>query len=444
MALAMIGRMRGAAILLGVAACSDAGAHLTLRAPDGPVNATTFEVVLASPALVPVIPNQRVSPKTTTQETVTYFLQRTAAGATGGAVGTVDGFTILVEPDAEVADQTFIPFVLLYDDASQLVGVATYEPDPTVVQPSPIFVQHGQVAKYDLAVEPVTEVADTGPVATRDAMPVKCTRDDQSTFLSGVVWRPRGSGELRLLLPDDPSSTDATQRMLDLDCDGHAVTETDTTADCDDTRARFHAGAKEQCDGEDWNCDAVPYVVLPCTGSPLCSSSNTGYQLCDDTSGTLGACSADVACICASNPTSTSCVRCVLQFAHGNTLGEVAPCQPGVGTLSTQGVCENTTCTVDVVSVRGGWDVGVGQTSAGPFLPTVANITGQFAIRAKRPEGSGASLPGTAGGSMGVAELVIVPANGTPAKWLSVDLELATQQQTSCSGNGPFVMSCSP
>ena len=79
----------------------------------------------------------------------------------------------------------------------------------------------------------------------------------------GVVWRPRAGGELRVMLADPTAGGDATARTLDLDCDGHEVAPNNSGADCDDTRARFHAGAAELCDMEDTNCDDVRTITVP-------------------------------------------------------------------------------------------------------------------------------------------------------------------------------------
>ena len=216
-----------------------------------------------------MIGDQRIAPKGLSTETVTYYLQRTAAGVTPdqGAIDQVDGFTVLVEPNATIADTTFIPFVVLYDSTQHVVGMGTFHATTASTDPGEIIVQRGQIDRYQIDIEPVTEAADTDPVVARQAMQITCTRDDQSTFLSGVVWRPQAGGELRLMMPDDPLSTDATQRKLDMDCDDHEVMVDDSSADCDDTRARFYAGAAEVCNGENSNCDSIPYLVVPCTGT---------------------------------------------------------------------------------------------------------------------------------------------------------------------------------
>jgi len=144
--------------VVSVAACSSGeGARLTLRAPGGPSDAGSLELVLASPALVPVVPGQRVSPMAITTETVTYFLQRTTAGAIAGGHGVspVDGYAIVLEPSPAIADTTFIPFVLLYDASGSLAGLGSYHADPQSPAPSPILVQRGEIDQYTLDVEPV-------------------------------------------------------------------------------------------------------------------------------------------------------------------------------------------------------------------------------------------------------------------------------------------------
>ena len=85
-----------AAVVL-VSACSESGAHLTLSAPDGPKDAATFRLILATPEHVPEIANQRVNPSDDATQTVPYFLQRTIAGAE--PIDHVDGLRIRLAPD---------------------------------------------------------------------------------------------------------------------------------------------------------------------------------------------------------------------------------------------------------------------------------------------------------------------------------------------------------
>jgi hypothetical protein len=434
--------MRAVALALVLAACTEEGAHLTLHAPDGPTSAATYQLVLASPDLVPMIQPQRVTPAGLSTETVAYYLQRTDVNAMGTVDG-VDGFTVLVQPNSEVADTAFIPFIALYDDSGALVGMGTFHA-MAGGPPSPILVQRGQVDRYTLDIEPVQEVDDSMPVDTRGAMRVECTHQDQSTFLSGIVWRPRVGGELRLLLPDGDGG-DATTRALDLDCDSHAVSPTDATADCDDTRARFHDGATEACDGEDTNCDSVETLAVPCTPAPgtnACTSSGgQGVAVCDDTTGTVGACMSDPTCLCAMG--LQGCVKCILQHVTNTPpAGETVPCQPGIGQLSTQGLCDGgSPCTVQVLGTRGGWEAKVGASSAG-FGQIATGVGSSFLLMTKRPEGPGVAIPGAPAHSVGGVDLDVIDANGGH-HYFGVDLEMDATDAM-CGTQTPYSMACSP
>jgi hypothetical protein len=418
--------------------CSEQGANLVLSAPNGPAGASSYEVVLASTDLVPVIANQRVSPAALASETVTYYLQRTAANASG-SIDQVDGFRVLVEPNAMVADTAFIPFVLLYDADHRLVGAGTYRADATGA-PSPIVVKHGEVDVYPIDVEALTEVVDTQPVSAGDALQVTCGRDDQTTFRSGVVWRAAGGGELRLMLPEGDSD-DATARVLDLDCDGAAVAVAASTEDCDDTRARFHTGAKEVCNGEDTSCEGVPYVIVPCTASDTCAEANNGVALCDQATQTTGACSVGNACVCAMAPTDSACRRCTLTFAHGTTTTDVTPCQPAIDvTVGLNGMCTNGgTCAVTVLGTRDGWTASVASTSQGPFGSSATGVMSAFALRVSRPAGD---ITGGPGALVGAVDLALTQ-QGQPPKLVSYELELAATA-TTCTGGGPYTMVCAP
>src|SRR5438270_4037800 len=135
---------------------------------------------------------------------------------------------------------------------------------PNTTTPSTILVQPGEIDEYTLDIEAVTAVGDSQPVLASEAMLVQCARQDQSTFESGVAWRPAAGGELRVLLPDQPGEMDATQRPLDLDCDAHEVTAGDSSDDCDDTRPHFHRDATDVCDGMDTNCDGARFIAVDC------------------------------------------------------------------------------------------------------------------------------------------------------------------------------------
>lgn len=429
--------MRIAGILVAVAACgTDSGAYLTLTAPDGPTGAKTYELVLASPDLIPVIAPQRVTPTGTGTETVTYYLQKTEVVAQGRLDG-VNGFSILVEPTG--GDGAYIPFLLLHDGAGALVGMGTFRATDAGA-PAPILVKRSEQDRYDLAVEPVDEVTDAMAVDTRQAMRVDCIAQDQTTWTSGIVWRPRVGGELRVMLADPAAGGDATARTLDMDCDGHQVAPNSTGADCDDTRARFHAGATELCDMEDTNCDDVRTIAVPCQSSNACNG--MGVALCDDATGTISqSCAPDPTCACSTG--GTGCTKCIL--AHETNMpppGDTVPCQPGIGQLSTQNLCDGgTPCVVQVLGTRGGWEAKVGTTTA--VLGSIATGVGSNVILSvRRPEGPGTAIPGQPGHNVGAVDLDIIDVQGAH-HYVGVDLEMDTTDAV-CAQASSYAMACSP
>ena len=430
--------MRALITCLLVAGCSEQGANLVLS---GSGTASSYEIVLASSDLVPVIGNQRVSPTAFEAETVTYYLQRAAANASG-SIDKVDGFRVLVEPNAQVAETAFIPFVLLYDADHALVGVGTYAADATGA-PSPIVIKRGEIDEYPITVEALTDVVDTKPVAAGDAMQVTCARSDQTTFRSGVVWRDAAGAERRLMLPDGDGE-DATTRALDLDCDGSVVAVAASSEDCDDTRARFHAGASEVCNGEDTSCSGVPYLVVTCspTGtSGACVAPNSGVAICDQATQMTGTCSVANACVCAMAPADSGCRHCTLTFAHGSTAQGVTPCQPAIdATLGLNGLCANGgPCTIAVLGTRDGWTAKVAATSQTTFGTSASGVTSSFALRVSRPDGD---IPGGPNALVGAVDFALTQ-QGQPPKLFSYELELG-DAATTCTGGGPYTMVCTP
>jgi hypothetical protein len=435
--------MRAVGLVLVLTACTEEGAHLTFRAPDGPNTAATYQLVLASPDMVPMIDAQRVTPTGLWTETVSYYLQSTEVAATG-SLDRVEGFTVLVAPSSGTNDTAFIPFVALYDHSGTLVGMGTFRTSDGG-PPAPILVKRTEVDRYTLDVEPVQEVDDSMPVQAGQALRVDCTHSDQSTFDSGLAWRPHAGGELRILLADGDGG-DATGRPLDMDCDGHVVSPTDATPDCDDTRARFHEGATEACDGEDTNCDGAPAFVVACTAAPgqqLCTNAQSqGVALCDDTTGTVGACQSDPQCTCATN--TTGCNRCVLQHETATPQsGFVEPCQPGIGQLSSGGHCDGgSPCIVRVLGVQGGWAVTIAANSQAPFASFAAAVGASFAIKAERPEGPGTQIMGALGHSVGEVDLDIIDVMGVH-HYEGVELEMDSVDSV-CPAAGTYSMACSP
>jgi hypothetical protein len=434
--------MRSLALLVALGACADSGAHLTFVAPDGPVDARGYRVVLAKPDPVELVPDQRtdVAPAAATQ-TVAYYRQRTTAGEHMGLANGVDGLTLRLAPEGDFADTAFVPFVLFYDGDGAIVGVGTYrrvgEEDPAA-----ILVVADEIDKYEIAVEPVTQVTDKEQPAPGQVMVVDCFRDDQSTFASGIVWRPEAGGELRLLFPDD-GGLDATGRELDLDCDAHPVTAGSAGGDCDDSRGWFHRDAAETCDGYDTNCDGLQSLAVACpaTGN-VCvdASTSSGIAICDDRTGTVGACQSDPGCVCAVDP--AKCTRCKLAYDVGSSAGAIEPCQPSVGVLGMQNRCEVGPCTVDVLAVRGPWKVEVAAPAISPaFGPRAMNITTQVMLRAKSLSGSEImALPGAP-----VGEVDLLVTSGTTQHYVGVQLQTVADAPGECQGtNGTFAMECTP
>jgi hypothetical protein len=437
--------MKWLGLFLLAAACSESGAHFTLAAPDGPDTAASFRVILATPEQIPSIANQRVSPDSMATQTVPYFLQRTVAGASEEPIDKVDGLRIKLEANfAEMTDTTFIPFVLLYDDAGTIVGVGTFHAEGQTM-PSPVLVLPGEIDKYTLDVEKVVQVDDAARPAPFQVLPVDCYREDQTTFTSGIVWRPNGGGELRILFPND-DSTDATGRDLDLDCDGKKVSPETSSSDCDDTRGSFYAGAQETCDGYDTNCDGQQLMVTSCvpTSSNVCPDPTTGMglALCDDRTGQASDCQSDPQCLCANG--ITGCAKCMLSYSDATTAGSVVPCQPGIGTVSTFSLCSATElCTVEVLAVRGGWKAEVATDPQSSFGSKAQNVGLRFALKVKRPEGPGVEIPGMAGHSTGEVDFAITTKNGQ-SYLRGIDLYIGSDSPVVCSTSGPYSMSCSP
>jgi hypothetical protein len=431
-----------------LAGCTEAGAHLTFSAPSGPGKVTSFEIVLATPDQVPSVAGQRSAPSRLETQTVSYYLQRTIAGGTHGKIDGVDGFAVRVEADPSMTETQFIPFVLMYGpdevaDRDKIVGVATFHGADNVT-PSPILVLGREIDKYVLDVEPVVQVDDVAPFDVGQVRAVECYHDDQSPFTSGIVWRPKTGGEIRLLFPDD-GGLDATKRALDLDCDAHVVAADSSGSDCDDSRAWFHPDAQETCDGYDTNCDGLQSLVVACTAGNICpdATTNSGIALCDDRTGTESACQSDPQCACTGG--STTCARCILDAEAGSSLSTVKPCQPGIGYVRLEGMCSDTArCPrVEVLSVGGGWKAEISADVVPYSFGLVAqNVSYKVILRVKRPEGPGVEIAGTRGGSTGDVILGVVDANGG-SHLRALDLQIDADSGT-CFGTGPYQMICYP
>lgn len=376
--------LRVAALVSVLGGCTETGAHLTLWAPEGPTTAASFRVVLAAHETIPTIRNQRVAAGDNhSLHDVSYFLQRTVAGASDEVGDGLDGLTVRIAPGDATDHSEFIPFVLVYDRAERIVGIGTYRAGEAAL-PSAILVKRDEIDKYTLPIEPVTQVGDMDAPAPGQVQVIECFRDDQSAFTSGLVWRPLRGGEYRIVLPAD-GGTDATGRPLDLDCDDHVVTAESSRPDCDDTRNWFHRDAEDVCDGYDTNCDGLQTLATSCDAN-VCTTGGTadaGVELCDDATGEALGCNPTASCSC---QLGQGCNVCLMPYTAGANQGDVRPCQPAVGMLKTGKCSEIAPCTVEVVGVRTGWKIEIAASSSGSFGYRAENVGASFAVRAKHPE----------------------------------------------------------
>lgn len=438
-------RAAAATAVLWAAACAETGAHLTFSAPAGPREAASFRVVLATPEKIPSIQNQRVQLGDNAAQTVSYYLQRTVAGASEDSIDKVEGFTVRIAPDGDFADTQFIPFVLMYDDAKQIVGIGTYRAGDTPT-PSPILVVRDEIDKYTLSVEAVIQIDEKTEPAPGQVHVIECThRDDTSTFTSGIVWRPQGGGELRILFPDD-GGLDATGRELDLDCDGRVVTSENSRPDCDDTRNWFHRDAPDVCDGYDTNCDGFQAVATSCTTStnecldPTTQTPVAGVELCDDTTGESLGCHATASCQCQAG---AACVSCKVPYMSGMAGGLVRPCQPAMGALSTYAKCsEAAPCEVEFLGATNGWKFEVSASTAGPFGTRASGVKDTFLIKAKHPDDNTYEQM-VASNSVHLADITFAFITATSTEYVPVRLVLDGAPPRSACDASP-VLTCYP
>jgi hypothetical protein len=407
--------MRTSAVVLAgclAGGCTETGAHLTFSAPQGPSSAASFHVVLATSELVPMIQGQRVELGDNRTQAVSYYLQRTIAGADEQSIDELDGFAVRIAP-GDVNDTQFIPFVLVSDANGGITGVGTYRAGEGA-GPSPILVMRDEIDKYTLSIEPVVQVGEDDIAGPGQIRQIDCFRGDDSIFRSGLIWRPAGGGELRIVLPDD-GGTDATDRALDLDCDDHAVTPESSGPDCDDTRDWFHRDAEDVCDGYDTNCDTRRAIATTCTDNNVCSDpstgAHTGVGLCDDTTGTQTGCFSTATCLCATNQ---SCVRCEMPYAPGTSVDALKPCQPAIGLMSTYGKCTaQQPCAVEVASVTNGWKVEIAASASGGFGSRAVGVVDSFTVKAKHTTGSSFEVQGPRAQSLAEVSFALLTESST-------------------------------
>lgn len=420
-------------LALLVAGCggSDDGALLTIHAPEGPVAATRLEIILASAEAdtITTIDGQRAMPGALAEESARYYRQR-AKGGEIRAVPVLDNFVIRIEPELAVADDpALIPFLVAYD-GDAIVGIGAVLADG---EPGPVEIVPGRISKYDVDLVPTSAAADA--IGPRQHLEVAC-----GSWRSGIAWRFGDGTQLRLLLPDlaaDPGATDARERSLDLDCDAHDA----PAADCDDLRARYHAGTEDACDGEDTNCDGQRLIVQTCplAGGVCAPGPTDGVQLCDDTTGeTIGICVGDPACACRNG--DPTCHRCTLDFRPTPDQNTQQTCTPAAAQFSLATYCSETLpCTVDVVSRKGRFEAKI---SADPLENYGSRVTGVHDSVYLLIKHDAGELPAVAGDSVGAVFLAIT--SGGQTRHLGIDVALAAAATDECSdfGGGFSKMQC--
>ena len=408
-------------------ACTETGAHLTLSAPDGPENAKTFRVVLASPAQVPAIRNQRLAPRDPSTTSVTYFLQRTVAGGEANeAIDEVDGFSVRIAPDVALAETSFIPFVLMYDGSGNVAGIGTYRAGDT--PPSAIRIATDVIDKYVVNVERTKQLADDSlELQPGEVRVINCYHDDRTTYASGLVWHTVAGEQYRLLFPND-GGLDATGRKLDMDCDDHEVTPESSYRDCDDTRTAYNRGAADVCDGEDTNCDGAQTIATECNSSEDCVDpfGANGVQLCNDTTEVSTTCQPTATCACTQGST-VGCHFCMVPFeaslAMPNAADIVHPCQPATGMMRTQHCTDLNRCDVEIVGVRGGWKAKISSAQANSFGSRADDVGEYLAIRIERIDGVDDEIPGSASMLVGDVHLAFTTSEGTFYSGIELKLE---------------------
>ena len=426
--------MRLAWMLVLVAACGmEEGSVLTIRAPEGPDGVARLEIVLAIADKVETVEGQRLAPANFAgHEAVRYYRQRATAGVIEG-VGTADGFSVRIEPNiAMVPEKIFVPFLVAYDERDNVIGVgAVLDED---LEPTSITIEGGGARKYFVDMTPLEAMDPALGMGARESMHVVC--GDDRKWASGVAWRPAAT-QLRLLLADrseDAGATDATARAADLDCDGHAASDTD----CDDLRPAFHAGRHDVCDGMDQNCDGARTTVQSCQDGTCAAG---GVQLCDDRTGEpIGACLASSSCACDNGP----CAFCALTYRATQDTNKKSPCAPGVGKLKLVGCTDGAACTVEVVSTSAPWVGYVSTLPTSGFTTKITNVLDEVYIELKLGANEVAGQSGASVGSLGLA---ITQSGQT--RLLPVDIQLTEATPVSACEVIPgttnlHAMTCAP
>ena len=419
-----------AVMVCGVVGCgSDDGAILTFDAPGGPDAAARIQIVLASADTEAIGTGirQRMQPGALGEEDVVYYRQR-AKGGVVDTVDAIDGFQIRIEPEIDAApDEAFIPFALIYDDASELIGVGAVEDADG--NPMAVEIREDVRIDYTMTVTPVTYPGADVALAANQGVVVGCLDDHAGVWTSGIAWKPDTGPQLRLLLADlaaDPEATDASARGADLDCDAFDASDDD----CDDLRSAYHPGQPETCDGLDTDCDGQRMEVQECV-LPNGTCGGMGVSLCSDqgANAVTTQCAPDPTCACLSGSTNGSCSRCIIDTRLGTGGGASrAACAPAIGKLHLDQYCEGG-CQIEVVEVEGAFEVTLAATETGPFATRVQSA-GYAYMRAKI---GGQAFPTPTMTYTSVGRVFLAVTNAVRTQSLNVDLEITDEVTDACT-----------
>ena len=145
-------------------------------------------------------------------------------------------------------------------------------------------------------------------------------------------------------------------------------------------------------------------------------------QLCNDETKQELACQQTATCACANG--TGGCHFCMVPFETSlasTTL--LHPCQPAIGTLTTQFCTDTARCDVEVLAVRGGWKIEISASSANAFGTRASGVGAQMAIKAKRPEGVAYEQTGTARMAVADIDLAFITDDGTIYSALQLRLD---------------------
>ncbi len=409
------------------------------------------DVILAAPQVYTRLQRTNAAPSTSWQtavanEIVHYVAQRgETTSVMLGANQNVDQLRIQLASDDGAS---YLPIVIGRDEGGDVVAMGVYEADAVFqvqdqggVTPEVSYDADARnklkIYKIQLeAARPVSYDRGQPGVPLSGVMEVPCAGGR-----SGFVWRRAANQQLRVLLPLDPATDNAEDRLNapNLDCDdhsagidGHARDGGDRT-DCDDTVDATHAGARELCNGVDDDCDGVPGMVLLDTCANSCQGLTT-RGLCDETQASFATQCARSTCQLCSIPTA----------AIGGGAIRIA-CPSRAHVLPVE--CINAKCRLTLAFVDPMWTVTIG--IAEPFtaglgepveLDNISQSTGNAALLGI--EVASTSMFGTTidlTGEMILSVQVIAPAVLAPVAY-HYGLRLAAPQ-VQCD-TAPVAASC--